>query len=258
MPPAWGAFAAATVLLALVVVALTRLSTAALREAGSPATGGIDGDRSSGDGEQPATTTPSASLADVSFGPLELLANVLVSHGLLAVLVAAAALLAAVPAEALGLDAAALTPWWAAVGLGLGVAGAVANEGLAHLADAAGAGYDEALRAAMAPDSPGGWLLLALVVLPVGAVAEELLFRGALVGALAVGLELSPWLLAAGSSVLFGLAHGAQGRVGVAVTATLGAGLAAAFVLTGSLLAVIVAHYVLNLLEFVVHEGLEW
>jgi uncharacterized membrane protein len=36
--------------------------------------------------------------------------------------------------------------------------------------------------------------------------------------------------------------------------------LGAAYVLTGSLLAVVVAHYLVNALEFVVHEGLgiEW
>jgi len=36
----------------------------------------------------------------------------------------------------------------------------------------------------------------------------------------------------------------------------LGVGLAAVFVLTGSLVVVIVAHYVINALEFVVHEGI--
>jgi membrane protease YdiL (CAAX protease family) len=44
--------------------------------------------------------------------------------------------------------------------------------------------------------------------------------------------------------------------VGVVVTGVLGFVLAAAFVLTGSLLAVVVAHYLVNALEFVVHEGL--
>jgi predicted Abi (CAAX) family protease len=46
----------------------------------------------------------------------------------------------------------------------------------------------------------------------------------------------------------------------VLVTGTLGLVLAAGFVLTGSLLAVVVAHYLVNALEFVVHEGLdvEW
>jgi membrane protease YdiL (CAAX protease family) len=78
-----------------------------------------------------------------------------------------------------------------------------------------------------------------------------------LVGALSTGFGVSPWLLAAGSSVAFGLGHGAQGRAGVAVTGALGFVLAAAYVLTGSLLAVVLAHYLVNALEFVVHEGLD-
>jgi membrane protease YdiL (CAAX protease family) len=58
------------------------------------------------------------------------------------------------------------------------------------------------------------------------------------------------------SSVAFALGHGAQGRVGVVVTGALGAGLGALFVLTDSLLAVVVAHYLVNALELVVHAGL--
>jgi len=40
------------------------------------------------------------------------------------------------------------------------------------------------------------------------------------------------------------------------VAALLGVGLGALFVVTGSLLAVVLAHYLVNALEFVVHEGL--
>jgi hypothetical protein len=41
----------------------------------------------------------------------------------------------------------------------------------------------------------------------------------------------------------------------VAVTGALGLGLAAGFVFTGSFVVVVVAHYVINALEFLVHEG---
>nr|WP_245545383.1 CPBP family intramembrane glutamic endopeptidase [Halomicrobium katesii] len=64
--------------------------------------------------------------------------------------------------------------------------------------------------------------------------------------ALAAGFSLSPWLLAVVSSVVFGAAHGAQGRVGMLVTGGLGLALAAGFVLTDSLLVVVVAHYLVN------------
>jgi len=71
---------------------------------------------------------------------------------------------------------------------------------------------------------------------------------------------VSPWVMAVVASGAFALGHGAQGRLGMVVTGALGLVLAAAFVVTGSLLTVIVAHYLVNALEFVVHEGLgiEW
>ncbi|MXR21450.1 CPBP family intramembrane glutamic endopeptidase, partial [Halobacterium bonnevillei] len=103
------------------------------------------------------------------------------------------------------------------------------------------------------PASTRGWLLLFGVSLPVVAGFEELLFRGFLVGAFATGFEVSPWLLAVASSVVFGAGHTAQGYVGVVVTTLLGFALAAAYVVTGSLLVVVVAHYVVNAAEFALH-----
>jgi membrane protease YdiL (CAAX protease family) len=116
---------------------------------------------------------------------------------------------------------------------------------------------DESLRELLAPDTRLGWVVLLFVVLPIVAGFEEFLFRGALIGVVAVGFDVSPWLLAALSSVAFALGHGAQGPGGILVTGLLGFALAVTFVLTGSLLAVIVAHYLVNALEFVVHEGLD-
>jgi len=188
-----------------------------------------------------------------SMGPVALLANVALTQGVLGGLVVAAAVAFAVPASALGVavpDARAL-----AVGVGLGVALYAANQAGGAVADRIGYGGDDRLRGLMAPDGPLGWAVLLGVVLPVVAGFEELLFRAALVGALSAGFGLSPWPLAVGSSVLFGLGHGAQGRGGVVVTGVVGFVLAAAFVLTDSLAAVVVAHYLVNALEFVVHEG---
>ncbi|MFB6281664.1 MAG: lysostaphin resistance A-like protein, partial [Haloferacaceae archaeon] len=161
---------------------------------------------------------------------------------------------AAVPAGALGAGAAGIGPVPAAAGLGLGAALYVANEAGAAVGRHVGLGGGEELRAALAPETAGGWAVLLLVVLPIIAGFEELLFRGALIGAMSAGFGLSPWPLALGSSVAFAAGHGAQGRVGMAVTGALGFVLAAAFVLTGSLLAVVVAHYLVNALEFLVHE----
>lgn len=130
------------------------------------------------------------------------------------------------------------------------------NEAAVWLGARVGLSPSVRLRRALAPTDAGGWALLLGVVLPVIAVFEEALFRGALIGALALGLAVDPWLLAVGSSVAFGLGHGAQGRLGVIVTAVLGFALAALFVLTGSLLIVVVAHYVVNALEFGIRDGI--
>jgi membrane protease YdiL (CAAX protease family) len=196
---------------------------------------------------------------ELDFSTGALLANVAFSQGLFGVAIVGAAWLAEVPPVALGVNPG--DPWSVglpavALGAGVGVALYVANELSAKVADVTGVDYSEGLREALAPDSLGGWAVLLGVVLPVIAGFEELLFRAALVGAFATGFGISPWALAAFSTVAFAIGHGAQGPGGVAVTGLLGFALAAAFILSGSLLVVVVAHYLVNALEFVVHEGL--
>ncbi|AZH27165.1 CPBP family intramembrane metalloprotease [Haloplanus aerogenes] len=158
---------------------------------------------------------------------------------------------AAVPVSSLGLTVDALS---LGAGVGLGVVLHAINTLGSRLSERFDLGDATALREAMAPDSAGGWAALLLVVLPLVAGFEELLFRGVLIGTFATGFGVSPWLLAAVSSVAFALGHGAQGRAGIVVTGLLGFVLAAAFVLTGSLITVVVAHYLVNALEFVVNE----
>lgn len=216
----WTAFAAFVVLLTAGIVALTRASARVVGE----------------------ETT--------AFEPIELLVQTTVSQAGLGVLLAAALWLAEVPLDALGLVWA---PQQAALGVLAGVAFYLGNEVTVYALDAAGLGYEEALRDALTPETAGGWLLLLFVTLPVIAGVEELLFRGVLVGALSVGFGVSPWVLAVGSSLVFGAAHTAQGATGVLVTSLLGFGLAAVYVVTGSLFVVFVAHYLVNVLEFAVH-----
>jgi len=186
-----------------------------------------------------------------------LMANVAVTQGLAVVVLAGAAWYFEIPAGAFGVpgESVAGLP---AVGVGLcfGVVLWVANELSTTLADAVGASYDERVRELLAPDSPGGWVALFGVALPLIAVGEELLFRGAIIGVTHAGYGVSEWGLAVLASLAFALGHGAQGRVGVVVTGALGFVLAAGYVLTGSLLVVVVAHYVINALEFLVHEHL--
>ncbi|WP_226005456.1 CPBP family intramembrane glutamic endopeptidase [Natrinema salinisoli] len=189
------------------------------------------------------------------------LANVAFSQGLFALVLLGAVVYTAIPASALGLE---LSVDYLRTGLLWGTAAGivlyVANELAAAAATHLGFDHDEALRELLSPDSIGEWVILLVGVLPIIAVFEEFLFRAALIGVPAAGFGLSPWLLAIGSSVAFAVGHGMQGSVGVVVTGALGFVLAAVFIVTGSFLVVVVAHYLVNALEFVVHEGfeLEW
>ncbi|AQL42040.1 hypothetical protein BV210_04610 [Halorientalis sp. IM1011] len=215
-------------------------------------------------GELAATGTgrrdPNPTADDLSTGAL--LANVALTQGLFGGLLFAGAWYFGIPAWAFGVTDAPLSTGLPALAVGtlLGVALYAVNAVGAATADAAGVEYDERLRGMLSPDSTAGWLILLLGVLPIIAGVEEFIFRAAVIGATAAGFGTSPWALAVVSSIAFALGHGAQGRVGVVVTGTLGFVLATAFVLTESVLVVFVAHYLVNALEFVVHEllGIEW
>ncbi|ELY44375.1 CPBP family intramembrane glutamic endopeptidase [Natronorubrum sulfidifaciens] len=201
---------------------------------------------------QPAETDPRS----LSTG--ELLANVALSQGLFALVLLGAVIYTAIPADALGIEfSAAYLEQGLVLGTVFGLVLYVANELAAAAATRFGFEHDEQLRELLAPESTRGWIALLVVVLPIIAVFEELLFRAALIGVLSAGFGISPWLLAVVSSVAFALGHGMQGSVGIVVTGALGFVLAGIFILTGSFLVVVVAHYLINALEFIVHEGLE-
>ncbi|WP_247007592.1 CPBP family intramembrane glutamic endopeptidase [Halorientalis litorea] len=197
-----------------------------------------------------------------TLSPGALLANVALTQGLFGGLLLAAAWYTEMPLRAFGVTAAPLSTGLPALGVGvaLGITLYAANEIGAASADAIGVEYDERLRSMLSPDTTRGWLTLLLVVLPIVAGVEEFIFRAAVVGATTAGFAVSPWAMAVVSSLAFALGHGAQGRVGIVVTGSLGFVLAGAFILTGSFLVVFVAHYLVNALEFVVHEllGIEW
>ncbi|AHF98772.1 CAAX amino terminal protease [Halostagnicola larsenii XH-48] len=209
--------------------------------------------------ESPSVESTPPDPADMSTGMV--LANVALSQGVFAVVLIGAAIYTDIPLEALGLE---ISRSWLfaglALGTGFGIALYLANEIGAAISTWVGFEHDEQLRDILGPDSISGWIILLAFVLPIIAVFEELLFRAALIGVFEAGFGISPWLLAVVSSIAFGLGHGMQGSVGILVTGALGFVLAAAFVLTGNLLVVVVAHYLINALEFVVHEGIgfEW
>jgi membrane protease YdiL (CAAX protease family) len=278
--PDWSAFAGVTGVVLTLLLVLARLS----QDLGQPPARGDDGRLTTGVGADAASTTtgstgpddddPASEVPapweralgddgadpDPGFGAGALLANVAVSQGAFGVLLVAGAWFTEIPLSAFGVSPSLPSVTMLGVGVALGLALYLANEAGSTVGERLGVGADERLREALAPSSVAGWVVLLVVVLPTIAAFEELLFRGVLVGVFAAGFGISPWLLAGLSSVAFALGHGAQGPAGVAVTGVLGFVLAAAFVLTGSLLVVVVAHYLVNALEFVVHEapGTEW
>jgi len=179
--------------------------------------------------------------------PMALLANVGVSHALFAAFLVAGVWLTDVPAAALGIGAGLTGAEAVGLGIVVGVVIALVNTLLSGLLEA---DPSAELRGLLTPSSPLGWVVLLVVVLPLIAGFEELLFRAAMIGAFSAGFGVSPWLLAVLSSVAFAAGHGAQGRLGILATGVLGFALAAVFVVTESLLVVVVAHYVINAVEF--------
>jgi len=263
MPTRWDLFAGATVVVLLVVLGLSRATARELSGPGDADAGTDVPDQKPREyGPMPADSRETDVADDAPglrpgpatpAGGSDLLLSATLSQALVGGLLIGLTWYAGVPASAFGIEnpIGALPP-----GVALGAGLYAANEAGVWVAVRLGIESDEALRELLAPETRGEWALLLLVVLPVVAGVEELLFRGALVGALAAGFPVSPWVLAVFSSVAFGLGHGLQGPGGVLVTGVLGFALAAAFVLTGNLWVVVVAHYLVNALEFLVHEGL--
>lgn len=214
--PAWMLFIVFVVGLAVVAVWLARQSAAFVR-----------------DGQVPPAPV--------------LYLNVVGTQALVVALIVIAGWLAGVPQ---GVFALRVTQFVVVAGLGVGVAVFAASVLVTRVLSRAGVTYSEALRDALEPKTPSEVVMLYGATLPAVAVGEELLFRGGLIGAVATGLDVSPWLPALGSSALFGYAHSAQGRAGVVVTGVLGLVLAGLFIVTNSLFAAVVAHVVVNALEF--------
>jgi len=270
--PQWAAFVGLTGFLLTVLLALSRLSQRSLSSDSGGLTARTDSlERLSTAGPDDDTyprfeTRATArrrrhiegqlSRDELSTGAL--LANVALTQGLFGVLLLGGAIFFEIPLSAFGVSGAALSTGLLAVaiGIGAGVGFWTGNEAAAALADGFGIAVDESLRELLAPESAAGWVVLLGVVLPIIAIVEELLFRAAAIGVPVAGLGAPAWAMVVVSSIAFALGHGAQGRVGIVVTGVLGTALGALFVLTNSLLAVVVAHYLVNALELTVHEGL--
>jgi len=267
----WAAFVGLTGFLLSALLGLSRLSQRALSGESSGLTANTDtaGIQTAGpqDPAYPRLETPHSrrqrrqlegQLSPDSLSTGALLVNVALTQGLFGIALLGGAFFFEIPLWAFGVTATPYSTGLAAVaiGVGAGVGFWVGNEFAAVLADGFGIAFDESLRELLAPESVAGWALLLGVVLPTIAIVEELLFRAAAIGVPVAGLDAPAWAMVALSSIAFALGHGAQGRVGVVVTGVLGVALGGLFVLTDSLLAVVVAHYLINALELVVHEGL--
>lgn len=225
----WSTFGVLILAITVAVVALARLSARQLR---------VDSSTSEVDVHAVPQSPP-------------LLYNLALTHVVIAAAVLGATWISGVPLRALGVT-------WPPDILGallLGVGIFAVGESLSAVTTRLGIREPEQLRELMAPSSREEWILLLGGVLPVVAVTEELLFRGALVGGLATGWAVSPWLLVVVSGLAFGLSHVAQGRYGVVVASVVGFVFAATFLLTNDLFLVVIAHYLVDVFEFVVHEG---
>lgn len=89
--------------------------------------------------------------------------------------------------------------------------------------------------------------LFAIVSVTAG-ICEELVFRGFLIAVLAALLPAAPvWICAVAAAVVFGLAHLYQGASGVTVTFVVGLALGGLYLVTGSLLAPVVVHALIDL-----------
>ncbi len=135
-----------------------------------------------------------------------------------------------------------------ALGLGFGLIVQVAVNWLTWRAvDAFGKDiYSPLVMKAILPCNPREQILVPLALLP-AALLEELLFRSLLLGGFS--LFAPPLLLAAVFSLLFGLMHAPQGRLGIIVTAVVGFLLSLLFLWRWSLLPPMVAHYAINRLQ---------
>ncbi|MBX0321896.1 CPBP family intramembrane metalloprotease [Halomicroarcula sp. F13] len=270
--PQWAAFVGLTGFLLTALLALARLSQRALPGSDGDAAARTDGFGDVGaDGPRDPTIPRfeteavarrrarlESKLSPGDVSPGALLANVALTQGLFGALLVGGGFYFQIPLSAFGVTDAALSTGLPALAIGVaaGVGFWVGNELAAVVADGFGIAFDESLRELLAPDSAGGWVVLLGLVLPTIAVVEELLFRAAAIGVPVAGLGAPAWAMVVLSSAAFALGHGAQGRAGIVVTGVLGAALAVLFVVTDSLLAVVVAHYLVNALELVVHEGL--
>ncbi len=143
--------------------------------------------------------------------------------------------------------------WGVLVGLGLTALIAGVGQGIERRW---GRGpTDDTLRVvrSILPANAREWAGVIVALLPAAAL-EELLFRSLPLGGL--GWLIAPWWLMWPLALIFGLLHWPQGAWGVFGTTLAAIALSGLFLASGSLWAVLAAHYVLNLWQLILARRL--
>ncbi len=108
--------------------------------------------------------------------------------------------------------------------------------------------YSDIVVRSIRPRSSREWPWVALALLPI-ALMEELLFRSLLLGAFAPHVNILYFVI--GVSVIFGLLHMPQGEWGVIGVILVSLIFSALFLWRESLLAVVIAHWLMNVMQLV-------
>lgn len=111
--------------------------------------------------------------------------------------------------------------------------------------------YSDVVLQSIRPRTRRQWPLVILALLS-AVLLEELLFRSLLLGGFS--LYVNVLFFAVAASVLFGLLHHPQGEYGVAAVTVVGLLFSALFLWRGSLLVVVVAHWITNIGQLVQAE----
>ncbi len=108
--------------------------------------------------------------------------------------------------------------------------------------------YSDVVVRSIRPRDRAQWPWVIAALLPV-AIMEELLFRSLLLGAFAPHVNIIPFVI--GVSVIFGLLHLPQGEWGVTGVILVGLLLGGLFLWRQSLLVVVIAHWLMNVMQLV-------
>lgn len=156
------------------------------------------------------------------------------------------------PLETIGLIR--IRPLDLIAGVALGVGLWLSLVGLTWILAARGIEFSESRNSVarlMDTEDKYHWNVVIGVVYPLVAFGEELLFRGAFIGGLHAAWGLPIWVLILVSGILYGLPQLPSDAFSFLRVSAIGWALAGGWVLVGSLVVPILAHYIVNVLLLV-------